>query len=262
MGTEDNFDEQKFEEKFDLKIATEIEKAKREISEKRLQFYIKVFTGIGALFVIGLPFLLNWILASQNNRELEKLSDKIETQRTQLNDMFEKKSGEIDQKLNSGILNMNTEVRKGISDITKYQTRTPKFDVLYDNRPLKDQIVELSSQHLEFIIRIKNSSEVTARGIGLILYSSDSTLFNNIIYSETEQWGILPVVDEPLFKIAYKCYFMNSIDRSETLSPDGMLAITLRFGNEIAESTYNSMLKITHEQGSPTKTYFKIKFKK
>jgi hypothetical protein len=244
-------------EKSNLRLIAESERIQRIVSESRLNFYIKLFTAIGATVAIILPIALSFILSSQNRNEFDRLEQKIEKQSIEVSQRLNQKGSDLEQRLDSAISSMNSEIRKDVNEFSKYQTKSPKFSATLKGKPLDGQLLELSSSSYYVSIAIINNGEGTAKNIGLTLYCSDSTFFDGL-NQENEQWFRLPFVDEPLFKSEHKYQMIPSV----SLSPQEPYPLNIGLGPNSPDKNANAMLKITYEQGAPKKIYFKVRFKK
>jgi hypothetical protein len=246
--------------KSDLRLAAESERIQRIVSESRFRFYIKLLSALGAAIAIGLPVILALILSSQNRAEFDRMEQKIEKQSVEVSQRLDQKGSALEQRLDSAIASMSSEMRRTANELSRSQVKPPRFSATVNGKPLDGQLVELSPNSSNFTAVIMNTGEGTARNIGLSLYCSDSIFFGERIGSDNYVWNRLPFVDEPLFKAEYKMQPAQS--QNIILSPQEPFAFSLWIEPDAREITTTTMLKVTYEQGIPKKFFFKIRYKK
>ena len=245
--------------KSDLRLAAESERIQRIVSESRLNFYIKLFSALGAIIVIGLPLTVSFILSSQNRAEFDRLGQRVEQQSTHVSQTFDEKGRVLEQRLDSAISSMNLEMRRSVNDFSRNQTKPPRFSAVVNGKPLDGLSLDFTPSFYSSTIALTNIGEGTARSIGLTLYCADSTYFDNLQFSYGNgAWQRLQFVDEKSYKAQYKFQYPQNI----VLSPQEPFPIDITVNPESSSINTKVMLKVTYEQGSPRKFVFKVTFKK
>ena len=103
--------------KIELKLMAESERIQRVVAESRLNFYIKIFTALGATIALALPVIISLMLSSQNRSEFDRLEQKVEKQSIEVSQRLDQKGSLLEQRLDSSTSTMSSEIRKNMNEI-------------------------------------------------------------------------------------------------------------------------------------------------